>query len=236
MGNFKIFIDNKITPYFGKMGYEIKTRESISFCRKDGDKEFFFELMPYMSEYNTKISYGILFWQFQKIYRDVMQEKYVKNETIKFDCFHGFYGMSEKKEYRRVELESEEDLIIAESIIKDIYENFAVPFFAENNTLNKILSTMRKVDGVPFPMGNRIHSLSGERGIMLELFLTMLFLPDEMESRVEYYKKACHTASKEHEKKTGEKDGYLYILDIMKDGIEKMKNANWDKIRKELIT
>lgn len=236
MGNFKIFIENKINPYFEKEGYEKRKKESITYYHLDGGKELFFSLMPYMSGHNTKITYGILFVQFQEVYRDVMQEKYVKNETIKFDCFHGFYGMAEKNGYRRVELESEDDLIIAEGIIKDIYENYTMPFYAENSSLNRVLNTLRKVEGIPFPMGNGIHSLNDERGIMLDLFLTKLFLPEEIESRVEYYKKACHTASKEHEVKTGEKDGYLYILDIMENGIEKMNNANWDEIRKKLIT
>ncbi|MBN2661043.1 MAG: hypothetical protein JXR54_07225 [Tannerellaceae bacterium] len=236
MSNFKIFIENRINPYFEKEGYKKRKKESITYNRKDGDKEFFFILMPYMAGHNTKVTYGILFKQFQKVYSEVMQEDFIEDETIKFDCFHGFYGMVEKKGYRRVELESEDDLIIAEGIVKDIYENYTLPFYAENSTLKRVLNTLRKVEGVPFPMGNKIHSLNAERSIMLELFLTKLFLPEEIESRVEYYKKACHTASKEHEEKTGEKDGYLYILDIMNNGIDKMNNANWDEIRKKLIT
>jgi hypothetical protein len=234
MGNFKIFIESLITPYFEKEGYKERKKESITYYRKDGDKEFFYSLMPYMAGHNTKVTYGILFKKFQKIYSEVMQENFIEDETIKYRCD---VGMFNKPGYSRIELESEEDLIIAEGIVKDLYENYAIPFFKENSTLIGILNTLRKVDGLPLASHtNEIHSLYSERGIMLELFLTKLFLTEELESRVEYYKMACYTASKEHEEKTGEKDGYLYILNIMKNGIEKMNKANWDEIRNKLIT
>lgn len=234
MGNFKIFIENVINPYFEKEGYKKRKKESVTYYRKEGDVEYFFELMPYMSGHNTKATYGVWFKELQEIYREVMQERVVKSETIKYRCDVGFFN---KAGYSRIELESEDDLIIAEGIVKDLHENNAIRFYKENNSLKGILNTLRKVDGLPLASHtNEIHSLYSERGIMLELFLTKLFLPEEIESRVEYYKNACHAASKEHEETTGEKDGYLYILDIMKNGIEKMNSANWDEIRKKLIT
>lgn len=233
MGYFNEFIENIINSYFEKEGYKKRKKESVIYFRKDGDKEFFFELMPYMSGHNTKVTYGVYFKKFQEVYSTVLGKRDF-NRTLFYRCDVGFFN---KAGYSRIELESEEDLILAEGIVKDLHENYAIPFYKKNSSLKGILNTLRKVDGLPRASHtNEIHSLYQERGIMLELFLTKLFLPEEIESRVEYYKKACHTASKEHEVKTGEKDGYLYILDIMKNGIEKMNNANWDEIRKKLIT
>jgi hypothetical protein len=133
-----------------------------------------------------------------------------------------------------ISLDDKEDLEISEGIVLDIFYNYAIPFFQKNSALEGVLESLRSVNIFQKPRPNFIHSKHDEESILLELFLTQLLYPSQFEASVKRYREAIPQASEKHEIETGKKDFYLYLSDILTDGIQKIHNADWDKIRLEL--
>lgn len=227
MSNYQRLIE-RVTPLFEKEGF--KKKGKTTFIKKESDREFFFFIDLLQNGYSATCTYGIYFKVFNQIFCDILMKRDFKR-TIFFNANNGKI----EKDYQWLKLESDQDIEVNTQRTIRLYQDYAVPFFELNNTYPKILATLRKSKWIPRTNGNPDHTLVTETAILLDIFLTKL-LEDEQqyEESVDHYLMLSQEAEQNNIKEHGQGGAFTMYIQVIKDGAEKINNADWSKIRKEL--
>ncbi len=226
MSNYQKLIE-KVTPFFEKEGF--KKKGKTTFTKKESDRDFFFFIDPLQNGFSAICTYGIYFKLFNHFFCDTLKKRDFKR-TIFFNANNGAI----EKEYQWLKLESDQDIEANTQRTINLYQNYAVPFFHNNDTGQKILATLRKSKWIPRTNGNPDHTLVTETAMLMDMFLTKLLEEENYEERVNHYLTLTKEAEQNNIKEHGQGGAFTMYIQVVKDGAEKIKAADWPKIRKEL--
>ena len=226
MSNFQKLIEI-VTPFFEKEGF--KKKRKTTFSKREAEAEYFFIIQSYQSGFSAMSTYGVYFERFNRVFCNVFTKRDFK-ETLFVTTESGFM----ETDYQRFILESEEDIKDSQLRLIELYENYSVPYFKSNSTLQGVLNTIRLEEGLHQVNGNKHNSLLPKQSIQLDLFLTKLLDEEGYERRVEHYLTLTQEAEENNIKEYGQGGAFTMYIQVVKDGKENIDKADWPKIRYEL--
>jgi hypothetical protein len=202
-----------------------------SFQKNKGSSLLFFDLEALAGGYRLEVTYGIYINKFNLILSKVLDTRDFKRTIY----VRGEVAFVNNKKFQRMKLENELDIINASKSVIEIYELFAKSFFEKNNSLSKILNSLREVDGIAVPLGNLKHSLSGEEAMLMDLFLTrLLYTEVDFKNRCDYYRETILNLSKQYKIEKGIDGAYMHLIEKLDIESDKILRADWAPIRESL--
>lgn len=175
--NFNSII-GKIKPFFEKNGFiEKKSKNFVTFQKETSLVE---QCIKFNSYGNSTIgtSFSITLNKIHEYY-----DKKLHGEHMGCTILCPTHFFSDEPYFN-----SEEKQINAINFVKNLYVNYAIPFFDKTSTIYGVIENLRVNYGIGIVRGDAEKGLFGYHEIFYELFLTRLIYPEQFMERIKYYK------------------------------------------------
>jgi hypothetical protein len=217
-----------VNDSFIEKGFKLKNR---SFQKNQNSVLSFFDLVALAGGFRMEVIYGVYIQKFNSVFSKVLDGRDFKRTIY----IRGEVAFENTKRFQRMKLENDSDVQNCSEAIIEIYNRFAKEFFEKNNSLSKILNSLREVDGIAVPLGNLKHSLSGEEAMLMDLFLTRLLQTEvDFKNRCNYYRETILSLSKQYKIEKGIDGAYMHMIEKLDIESDKILGADWTPIRESL--
>ncbi len=230
MGYFKEYM-NYIEPFFSELGFN--RLKGSQFEQKGEPFSNVFEFVSYVAGTSFKVKFGVRSRVFNKIFEEIMgwglngeYVLYVTSQSSFFKILKSWY-----------DVESELDFPQRSKEVEEAFYDYALPFYAKNNSYLAIRDNLRKNEIFRPMIGNtNFHLFDWKMGVFLDLFLTILLEPEKFDESVEHYRIKCTT---KHPRGFGSNpeeiiDYSRTYNEVETEFLPKLANVNWDVYRKKL--